>query len=245
MQLQVQPDPPSAADAAAKVIAALAHEAVAQRGRFLLAVSGGRTPWAMVRCLAALPLPWQQVHIFQVDERQAPRGHADRNLTHLRLSLVTEGPLPAQNLHAMPVDLPDLDQAAQQYTHTLHLWAGLPPVLDLIHLGLGADGHTASLFPGDPVLQIQSQDVAATAAYQGYRRLTLTFPILNRARSLLWLVTGPEKADVLARLLAGDTTLPASRLRRHSALILADQAAARRLPGGAGYENRSASLCRH
>jgi len=233
MHLEVQPDPHRAAQAAASIIAALADEAVAQRGRFLLAVSGGRSPWEMLRYLATLPLPWPQVHIFQVDERQAPQGHADRNLTHLSRHLVTEGSLPAQNLHPLPVDLPDLDQAARQYAHTLQEWAGAPPVLDLVHLGLGADGHTASLIPGDPVLQVQTRDVAATSAYQGYRRLTLTFPMINRARSLLWLVTGADKAEVLARLLAGDTTLPAGRLRRDTALILADQAAASRLPAGA------------
>lgn len=233
MHLQVQPDPHSAAQAAARIIAALADKAVAQRDRFLLAVSGGRSPWEMLRCFAALPLSWPHVHIFQVDERQAPLGHADRNLTHLSRHLVTEGSLPPQNLHPLPVDLPDLDLAALQYAHTLQVWAGTPPVLDLIHLGLGADGHTASLIPGDPVLLVQTRDVAATGAYQGYRRLTFTFPMINRARSLLWLVTGAEKAEVLARLLAGDTALPAGRLRRDTALILADEAAASALPAGA------------
>ncbi|MGQ9919717.1 MAG: 6-phosphogluconolactonase [Desulfobacca sp.] len=228
MHLQVQPDPVSAAQAAASIIAVQADQAVAQRGRFLLALSGGRSPWEMMRYLAALPLPWSQVQIFQVDERQAPVGHADRNLTHLSRHLVAPGALPAQNLHPLPVELPDLAEGARQYAHTLRLWAGDPPVLDLIHLGLGSDGHTASLIPGDPVLQVQTQDVAATGPYQGYRRLTLTFPMINRARSLLWLVTGADKAQILARLLAGDASLPASRIRRDEALILADAAAAGR-----------------
>lgn len=230
MQLRILVDPQRAAVEAARIIAARAHEAVAQRGQFLMALSGGHTPWEMLRFLADLPLPWPHIHVFQVDERQAPPGHPDRNFTHLCAQFLSKNILPAPNLYPMPVNLPDLDQAAVQYSHTLQEIAGLPPVLDLIHLGLGADGHTASLLPGDPVLGEIRQDVAATDWYQGYRRLTLTYPMINRARTILWLVTGTAKAAALARLMAGDGTLPAGRIRRQAALVLADREAASRLP---------------
>jgi 6-phosphogluconolactonase len=156
----------------------------------------------------------------------APPTDPDRNLAHLRESLLDHAPLPPDHLHAMPVDAPDLDGAARQYAQTLRGVAGFPPVLDLVHLGLGADGHTASLVPGDPVLNITDTDVAVTGPYQGRRRMTLTFPIINRSRRTLWLVTGREKATALARLRDGDPSIPASRVLQDRALILADRTAA-------------------
>jgi 6-phosphogluconolactonase len=128
----------------------------------------------------------------------------------------------------MPVESPDLEAAAAQYALTLQEIAGSPPVLDLAHLGLGPDGHTASLVPGDPVLDVTDADVAATGrAYQGRRRMTLTYPILNRSRRILWLVTGSEKVAMLARLRTGDRSIPAGRVSQDRALVLADRAAAR------------------
>jgi 6-phosphogluconolactonase len=230
MMLQIYPDSQSTARAAAQIIAAAAQEAVAQRGRCVLAVSGGRTPGEMLRGLSGLPLPWPYLHVFQVDERQAPPGSPHRNLTHLQAALLGPGFLHPEQLHPMPVDQDDLAAAAVAYAAQLQQWAGNPPVLDLIHLGLGADGHTASLIPGDPVLDVADREVAATGPYQGFPRLTLTYPALNRARQILWLVTGPDKAPVLPRLLAGDPTLPAGRVRRENAIILADAAAARLVP---------------
>jgi len=214
-----------AANQAALVIARHAGEAVTARGKFLLAVSGGHTPWLMLRVLAKQGLPWERVHVFQVDERVAPTGHADRNLTHLRESLLANCPLPEANLHAMPVEDADLDQAAANYARTLADVAGSPPVLDVVHLGLGPDGHTASLVPGDPVLDVLDRDVAPTGVYQGRRRMTLTYPMLDRARHVLWLVTGDNKADVLPRLRDGDRSIPAGRVQAARALILADKAA--------------------
>jgi len=230
MEWRLRPDPQGAGEEAARILRAAAHEAVARRGQFLVALSGGRTPWEMLRQLAPQPLPWPQIQIFQVDDRQAPLGHPERNLTHLTALLVSSGALPPSNLHAMPMELPDLAEAARQYAQTLQGLAGMPPVLDLVHLGLGADGHTASLLPDDPVLAVADEDVAATGVYQGYRRLTLTYPLLNRARTILWLVTGSDKAPALARLAAGDTGQPAGRIRRDGAIIVADAAAARLLP---------------
>jgi 6-phosphogluconolactonase len=226
MNIEVLADSESVAKRAADIIAEEAREAVAARGRFVFAVSGGHTPWVMLRALATADLPWQSVHLVQVDERVAPPGHPDRNLTHLRESLLDHAPLLDGQIHAMPVESGDLQIAAAQYALTLRQIAGSPPVLDLVHLGLGPDGHTASLVPGDPVLNINGADVAITGTYQGRRRMTLTYPIINRARKVLWVVTGAEKVDMLRRALNGDQTIPAGQVCRNQALLLADEAAA-------------------
>jgi 6-phosphogluconolactonase len=189
-------------------------------------LAGGRTPWLMLRALAGEDVPWQAVHVVQVDERVAPAGDPDRNLTHLNESLLEHAPLRREQIYAMPVEAPELESAAERYAETLKTIADSPPVLDLVHLGLGPDGHTASLVPGDPVLNVTDSDVALTGVYQGRRRMTLTYPILNRARSILWLVTGKDKVAALARLRAGDPTIPAGRIQRNQALLLADQVAA-------------------
>jgi len=229
MRIEVYSDANAAAAAGAKFIAAQAREAVTARGRFIMAVSGGRTPWLMLRALADEQLPWENVYVVQVDERAAPVGDPDRNLTHLRASLLDHAPLLPNHIHAMPVEAADLNGAAQQYAATLQDLAGSSPVLDLVHLGLGADGHTASLVPGDPALDFTGADVAATRSYQGRRRMTLTFPIINRSRRVLWLVTGREKAGALVRLRDSDPSIPASRVRQDRALILADRSAAEQL----------------
>ena len=225
METRVLADAERTAREAARVVAAEARAAVEARGRFVVAVSGGQSPWRMLRALAAEEVPWAAVHVVQVDERVAPAGDPDRNLTHLRESLLPRAPLPEGQLHAMPVEEVELDSAARLYARTLGQIAGSPPVLDLAHLGLGADGHTASLVPGDAVLDVADRDVAVTALYGGRRRMTLTYPALDRCRRLLWLVTGADKAAVLPRLLAGDRSIPAGRVRQDRALLLADHAA--------------------
>jgi 6-phosphogluconolactonase len=225
MKIEVLADADAVARKAAEIIAAEARAAVAERGRFVMAVSGGHTPWQMLRALASEDVPWESVHVVQVDERVAPAGDPDRNLTHLRESLLEHAPLSPDQIHAMPVESPDLDAAAKRYAMTLEEIAGSPPVLDLAHLGLGPDGHTASLVPGDPVLNVTNADVALTGVYQGRRRMTLTYPMLNRARRILWLVTGSDKIDALARLRDGDTSIPAGRIQREQAVVLADRAA--------------------
>jgi 6-phosphogluconolactonase len=191
-----------------------------------MAVSGGHTPWLMLQALASEEVPWEGVQVVQVDERVAPPRHPDRNLTQLSASLLEHAPLAPDRIHAMPVESPDLQGAAAQYARTLREIAGSPPVLDLVHLGLGPDGHTASLVPGDQVLEVTDADVALTGVYQGRRRMTLTYPILNRSRSVLWLVTGSDKAAMLARLRNGDRSIPAGRIRSDDALVVADRAAA-------------------
>ncbi len=226
MKIDVLADADSVARAAASIIAEKARSGVAARGRFIMAVSGGRTPWMMLRALSDQDMPWDKVHVVQVDERVAPAGHPDRNLTHLRDSLLTHAPLPMDHIYAMPVEASDLEAAAAQYAATLQEIAGSPPVLDLVHLGLGSDGHTASLIPGDPVLKAAETDVALTGSYQGRRRMTLTYPILNRSRCILWLVTGSGKAGMLARLRDGDLSIPAGQVHREQAIVLADRAAA-------------------
>ena len=226
MQMTILPDADAVARQAATIVAAAAREAVAARGRCILAVSGGHTPWHMLGVLAKEALPWDSLHVVQVDERVAPAQHPDRNLTHLRDSLLAHAPLRPEHIYAMSVESVELETAAERYAQTLQQIAGVPPVLDLVHLGLGPDGHTASLVPGDPVLHVTDADVAVTGVYQGRRRMTLTYPILNRARRILWLVTGQDKVAALTRLREGDVTMPAGRIQRANALVLADQAAA-------------------
>jgi 6-phosphogluconolactonase len=226
MQVHVLADAESAAREAAGIIAAEARAAVEARGRFVAAVSGGRTPWLMLRLLADQEIPWDGVHVVQVDERVAPAGHPDRNLTHVRGSLIGHVPLRPEQLHAMPVEAADLEEAAARYALTLQEVAGSPPILDLAHLGLGPDGHTASLVPNDRVLDLTHEDVAVTGIYQRRRRMTLTYPMLNRSRRILWLVTGADKVGVLERLRAGDASIPAGRVRQDQALVVADRAAA-------------------
>jgi 6-phosphogluconolactonase len=234
VKIEVIQDAEGVALRAASWLAAQAREAIATRGRFAFAVSGGRTPWQMLRALATEDVPWKDVHVFQVDERVAPAGDPDRNLNHLRESLLGRVPLPPENLHAMPVEhaveRTDLGAAAASYAEALCAVAGTPAVLDVVHLGLGSDGHTASLVPGDPVLEVNDADVATTGLYAGRRRMTLTYPALDRARRILWLVTGADKASVLPRLLAGDRAIPAGRVRADRAVLLSDAAAAAHLP---------------
>jgi len=225
MKIQVFADADGVAREAAKFLATEARAAVAMHGKFVMAVSGGKTPWQMLRALAGEEVPWKNVHVFQVDERIAPAGDPDRNLTHLRESLLSHAPLPPGQIHAMPVEEDDLEAAAASYARTLQHIAGTPAVLDLAHLGLGPDGHTASLIPNDPVLNVADRDVALTGVYQGRRRMTLTYPILNRSRKILWVVTGAEKVEMLVRLREGDASIPAGRINQASALVLADRLA--------------------
>jgi len=215
-ELVTLPDAASLAKQSASFVAARARAAVADHGRFSWAVSGGRSPWAMFAELAHEDVPWGSTEIFQVDERVAPDGDPDRNLTHLRQSL---GSAPAKVL-PMPVNDPDLESAAAAYADAL------PARFDLIHLGLGPDGHTASLVPDDPVLEVTDRLVALTAPYQGHPRMTLTYPALSRADEILWLISGEDKRGPLAALLHGDQSIPAGRVQARHSTVLADASAA-------------------
>jgi 6-phosphogluconolactonase len=218
--LEVLPDAAAVARRGADEVVAAASVAIAARGRFTFAVSGGHTPWAMFRALANEDLPWEAIGIWQVDERVAPDGDPDRNLTSLAQAL----PEPVE-LHPMPVTEDDLDAAAGRYA------ASLPSAFDLVHLGMGEDGHTASLVPGDPVVDVADRDVALTLEYRGRRRMTLTYPVLGRCRRVLWLVAGEDKAEMLPRLLAGDPAIPAGRVSANEQLVVADRAAASQVAG--------------
>lgn len=218
MRLEVAADERAAAQRGAELIAAAGSDAAAVPGRFALAMSGGRSPWAMLALLGQLDaMPWGKTDLFQVDERVAPPGSEERNLTHFVLGLSLDH---QAALRPMPVTQRDLEQAARAYE------AQLPKQLDVVHLGLGPDGHTASLVPGDAVLEVGDRRVAVTeAAYQGCRRMTLTYPALAAAGKIVWLVTGEDKRDALAKLLAGDRSIPAGRVENDDMVVVADRAA--------------------
>jgi len=229
LKLEVLANDDAVAKAAAGVIASAAREAVAARGVFTLAVSGGKTPWAMLKDLASEEVPWSQVHVFQIDERIAPEGDPDRNLTHLHESLLGNAPIPKENIHAMPVNATDPVEGAEEYEKTLREICGNPPTLDMAHLGLGPDGHTASLLPNDPVLEVTDCDVALTDPvhlYQNRRRMTLTYPMINRSRQIMWLATGAAKIPMIVKLKAADHSIPGGRIAQQNALLLTDTAAA-------------------
>ncbi len=218
MRVEVVADAEAAARRGAELIAEAAASSISERGRFSLAVSGGHGPWRMFALLAARELDWARIDAFQVDERIAPAGDPDRNLTHLRESLPPEG---MDRVRPMPVDDPDPEAAAARYA------AELPEALDLVHLGLGPDGHTASLVPDDPVLEVSDRLVSVTGGeYQSRRRMTLTYPALDAARQVLWLVTGADKPGALAKLRAGDESIPAGRVRARDAVLVCDREAA-------------------
>lgn len=219
IELEVARDEKAASRRAAELIAAAGADAAAERDRFAFAMSGGRSPWAMLAILGELEgMPWDRTELFQVDERVAAPGDEARNLTHMVLGLSMDH---QATLRPMPVTQRDLDAAAREYE------ASLPDRLDLVHLGLGPDGHTASLVPGDPVLDVTDRRVAITeTAYQDHHRMTLTYPALDDARRIVWLVTGPDKPDALQKLLAGDESIPAARVRNDNVIVVADEAAA-------------------
>ena len=211
--------------AAAEFIARQLAAAVRERGRATLAISGGRSPWGMLDELAAQAVAWESVHLFQVDERIAPPDDEARNWKRF-LAGVLARQVPPENRHPMPVEIEAPDAAADAYSRTLAEWTGQPPELDVVHLGIGADGHTASLFSGDSPLEERKRLVAASRRHEGYRRLTLTLPALAGARSIVWFAVGAARRDVLNRLFDGDTSIPASRVRRDRAVCFTDLAAA-------------------
>src|ERR1700749_3232636 len=218
IDLEVVADEKAAGRRPAELIAAAGAKAVADHGSFSFAMSGGRTPWSMLAILGELEeMPWRETELFQVDERIASPGSEEGNLTHMVLGLSMDH---QSALRPMPVPQRDLDAAAHEYE------TSLPERLDLVHLGLVPDGHTASLVPGDPVLEVTDRRVAMTTnEYQGHRRMTLTYPALAEARQILWLVTGEEKRDPLQKLIAADPSIPAGRVHNDAITIVADRPA--------------------
>jgi 6-phosphogluconolactonase len=213
------------AQRAAVWIAERTWSAVAERGVAHVAVSGGNSPTAMFVALATLPVPWESVHVWQVDERVAPDGDPDRNLNALQSALLSKVPATP---HVLDVTNPDLDAAAAAYASALH--DACDGVLDVVHLGIGPDGHTASWPPGDPVVTVTNTDVARSQKFNGRLRLTLTVPAVNRAREIMFLIEGTDKAPAVAKLVAGDASIPASHVRRDGTVLLLDEAAAASIP---------------
>jgi 6-phosphogluconolactonase len=215
LELEVAGDASEAAHRVGSLLAERARAATDSGGRLSLALS--KTPPALLGALVSSKPTWGAIDVYQADERVAPPESADRNLTAILAALPPDA---VDSIRAMPVEAPDLEDAARLYEDEL------PEPLDVVHLGLGTDGHTASLVPGDPVLDVRDALVAATGEYEGFRRMTLTYPALEAARELVWLVTGEEKRDALARLRAGDESIPAARIANLNQLVVADEAAA-------------------
>ena len=230
MRIQVLPTADAAAARAADWLRAEIGRASAQRGRCLAALSGGRTPWRMLRELRRLRVHWHALQLFQVDERVVPANDERRNSRQIADLLVAPDALAAAQFHAMPVERSDLRAGADEYARLLAEFGGSPPVFDVVQLGLGADGHTASLVPGDALLEERQASVGISVAYQGVVRMSLTYPVLDAARHRLWLVTGADKAKALAQLWGGDDSVPAGRVARESAMVFADTPAAGALP---------------
>jgi 6-phosphogluconolactonase len=225
LAVEVLPDPDAVAARGAELLASYLVEDAA-RGGATIAVSGGRTPQNVFERLAQLQLPWDRISVFQVDERIAPANHADRNRTQAAAAFRAPIEHHPESFRWMPVEERDIDAAARRYADALRAAAGSPPALGTVHLGLGADGHTASLFPGSPLVAERKRDVVVTEPHLGRQRMTLTLRVLNRARRILWLVTGADKRTALAGLVAGDARVVGSRVRRDGALVLADAEAA-------------------
>lgn len=225
MKIEIFPVAEQVAERAAAYLEQVIREALIHQKSFSLAISGGRTPWEMLKILSKADLPWQRINLFQVDERVAPDGHPDRNLTQLFQAIAGTPMVTQLRIFPMPVTAEDLDAAAKEYTEVLNeVTEGKG--LDMLHLGLGSDGHTASLVPGDEVLAIQNRLVACTQNnYQGRIRMTLTYPLLNAAKQILWIVTGSEKKEMVQRMLQQDPSIPAGCVRPENALLLVDQAA--------------------
>jgi 6-phosphogluconolactonase len=227
MRIMIGKDPAAAAAMAAEWLCERITEDVTARGRCVIALSGGETPWKTLEELITRQVPWHAVHVVQVDERVVAIGDPRRNFTRIHEILCKRGRLEEAQLHAMPVERPDADLAAREYGKTLTSVAGSPPILDIVQLGLGSDGHTASLLPGDATLKITDRDVAATEVHAGIRRVTLTLPCINRAREHCWIITGAQKAGRLRELLAGREEIPAARVARDNAIVFADADALR------------------
>jgi len=219
--LVVLPDLDALAREAAHHLEALAREAVESRGRFTVALSGGSTPAVLYRLLAEEPyrshIPWAQVHLFWADERCVPPDDPASNYRLAHDTLIAHIPIPADNVHRIHGELSP-STAARAYDRDLRrFFRGPQPLFDLVLLGLGRDGHTASLFPGSQALQETDRLAVATTAFYDDRpaeRVTLTLPALNAARHVLFIVSGPDKADILQAVLADvEGLLPARRIR--------------------------------
>jgi 6-phosphogluconolactonase/glucosamine-6-phosphate isomerase/deaminase len=218
MQTHVLWDADQAGKAAARMVGRWLDRDVRRHGSASVAFSGGHAPLPMFAALATMPIAWDQVEVFQVDERVAPDGDPARNAAAL-----ANLPVPRRQMHLMPVTAADLDRAARRYA------TALPARLDVVVLGVGDDGHAASWPPGHDVVDA-SEPVRAIGEFNGWRRMTLTPSAVNGARRRLVLVPGADKAEVVARWMAGDRDLPITRVHRRATTVILDTAAAAALP---------------
>lgn len=237
-------DVATAERAAAKFIAARLTQAARERGLATLAISGGSTPWGMFGRLAAQEVPWNDVHIFQVDERIVPLDHEARNWKRFLANPLARC-VPDANRHAMPVEVEDPELSAAQYARALIERAGDPPVLDVVHLGIGEDGHTASLFSDDPLLEESQCLVGVSHRYQKHRRLSLTLPALNRAQCVVWFAVGAARRDAMTRLFARDVAIPASHVERDRAICFTDADAAPEISSFPGQHVPAERVAQH
>ena len=229
MNVEVLADSEALAEGAVEHLVRAATAAIDERGVFVWAVSGGSTPRRMLELLSVRDdLDWSRTHLFQVDERVAPVGDPDRNATMLDTALLTESfrsrHAPA-GLWLMPVNADDLEAAAAEYANQMDAMTGSPVVFDVLQLGMGSDGHTASLIPGDPILDVSDRDVALSQEYQGRIRMSLTWPVLDRAKELLWVIGGESKVDAVRLFLDNDPSIPATLPTQARATVLLDEAA--------------------
>lgn len=231
VNVEVLPDSEALAERAVAVIVDAAARAIEERGVFVWAVSGGSTPRRMLALLSErTDLDWSRTHLFQVDERVAPYGDPDRNAmmldTHLLTDTFRKHNAPA-GIWLMPVDdaVEDPEFATRLYEEKMDEVTGSPVVFDLIQLGMGSDGHTASLIPDDPILEVDEVDVAVSAEYQGRIRMSFTWPVLDRAKELLWVIGGESKQEAVKLFLANDPSIPATLPTQARATVLLDEAA--------------------
>ncbi len=222
MRIEICVNAAAAASRAAELMVDYMEVAIVERGLAAIALSGGKTPADMLGELATAGIDWSRVHIFQVDERLVAEDDERRNIRSVRTAFARAGKL--CQLHAMPVENASPEAAVETYAGELRAVTGEPPVLDAVHLGLGEDGHTASLFPGDPAVDSRG-DIALSGVHGGLRRMTLSLEAINRARIRIWLVTGASKREIVARLLAPGANLIANRVRTDDSILLLDRAA--------------------
>jgi 6-phosphogluconolactonase len=201
---------------AARDIAAMLRAAADNRGTANVAFSGGSNAQPMLEALAAEDVPWARAHVYQVDERVAPDAHPDRNAVILQSALLDKVAIPESNVHLMPVAEPDLEGAAPAYGASL-------PRFDVLHMGIGEDGHTASWPPGDPVIDVRHQRVAIVGPFNGRLRMTITPAVVDTAHDIVFLVTGASKRPALERMLAGDPTIPATHVPGERTVVHADR----------------------
>ena len=231
-EVRVSPDAETLAREAARYFIEIARDAAKQRGRFAVALSGGSTPKSLYSLLASAEfrdqVPWAQTHWFWGDERCVPPDDPQSNYRMVKEALLSKAPVPPSNVHRMAGEDAEPERAARRYEQELRTFFGGLPCLDLVLLGLGEEGHTASLFPGSPALEEQERWVVAPYVEKlKSHRLTLTLPVINAAANVAFLVAGAGKREILKQVTSSEGDLPAQQVRpkRGKLVWMADEAA--------------------